>query len=290
LSGVLKKHHDSVGRSPSIVMNFITANVDFDRCFNAPSEQIPLLPLTEGLPGQWRRKELFESYRQGIHDGVFFPALHGLTHFCLKAVTRELPAGGERAQLIRRLWRAQTPYIHWRMPWIGYEYWDPTPEPECRFLSLEEQRTAILKAAEIYKALFASAPFSACAPGYRANTDTRAAWLESGVRVVQNGPGQSKAPYLDEHGMLHTFRNVEIEPATVASDVVSIHSINFQSTLRDFRTGTLALLDKFLEIIEQRWPNVLYAHDADLFRIATEGCYMANGLTVNVASTAGVAK
>jgi hypothetical protein len=303
LNALLKKHRDSVGRSPAMAMNFVMANVDFALSLDSPVGAVSLVPLTDGLPGQWRRPRLSDAYREGIQDGVFFPALHGLTHFCSRAVTRELGAGGENAQLIRKMWRAQTPYIYWRMPWIGYECWDPAPKLELRFLALDDQRLSVLKAAEIYRDLFASAPFSACAPGYRANADTRTAWFEAGVRVVQNGPAQSKVPYLDPHGMLHTFRNVEIEPAIAAPDVeslareaeqcfrsglpvvVSIHSINFHSTIRDYRTATLAVLDEFLGGIEKRWPNLLYVHDADLFRIAMEGSYTANGMTVSVGAT-----
>jgi len=303
LSEVLKKHHDSVGRNPAIVMNFVLANVDFDRSLDSSTDAISLLPLTSGLPAGWRRPRLFDAYRQGIEQGVFFPALHGLTHFCSRAITRELQEGGERALLLLKMWRAQTPYIYRRMPWIGYEYWDPAQQPENRFLALQDQRVSISKAAEIFKTFFSSAAFSACAPGYRANADTLTAWSEAGVRVVQHGPGQNKAPHLDRQGMLHTFRNVEIEPAIAATDVeslvqsaeecfrsgipvvASMHSINFHSTIRDFRTSSLAVLDEFLGKIEQRWPNLLYAHDADLFRIVTEGVYSAKGTEVEVGVT-----
>ena len=221
LRDVLSNHQDSVGRNPSIVMNFIMANVDFDRSLAAREKEIPLVPLSDGLPGQWRRPHLFEAYRQGIEDGVFYPALHGLTHFCAEAVRRELNVGGERAELIRKMWRAQTPYIYWRMPWIGYEYWDGELETDRRFLSLDEQRSAISRAAEIYRTFFAAAPFSACAPGYRANADTRAAWFDCGIRVAQNGPDR-KAPYFDQHGMLHTFRTVEMEPAMARVDLARL--------------------------------------------------------------------
>jgi hypothetical protein len=303
LSAVLKNHHDCMGRTPPMVMNFIVANVDFSRCFGPSTGFIPMLPLSEGLPGQWRRPGLLDGYRQGIEDGVFFPALHGLTHFCPRAMTRELVADGERAQLVRTMWRAGTPYIHWRMPWIGYEYWDPAPKPELQFLSLDEQRSAIQKAMEIYRTLFSSGPVSACAPGYRANADTRSVWFEAGVRVAQNGPGQRKLPYLDQQGMLHTFRTIEMEPAVAPSNleslmqqaegcfrigapaIISIHAINFHSTIRDFRTATLRLLDEFLASVERRWPDVHYIHDADLFRIATEGCYSAAGQATKIGAS-----
>jgi hypothetical protein len=304
LAEVLRKHQDSTGRGPSMVMNFIMANVDFDRCFESGGKQIPLRPLTEGLPGAWRRPQLLEAYQQGIRERLFFPALHGLTHFCEPAVARELNIGGERSELLKKFWRAQTPYIHWRMPWIGYEYWDPGMRPERQFLLVDDQRAAIQRAARIFQELFAASPFSACAPGYRANADSRTAWFETGVRVVQHGPGDRRGPYLDENGMLSTFRTVEMEPASGPCEserlvkeveqcfagglpaVISIHAINFHSTIRDFRTPTLALLDEFLTVLEKKWPDLLYVHDADLFSIATEGAYAGESGRVRVGATA----
>ena len=304
LGEVLRKHRDSTGRRPSLVMNFIMANVDFDRCLEPGQKQVPLRPLTEGLPGKWRRPRLLEAYQEGIRERLFFPALHGLTHFCERAVARELETGGERSQLLQKFWRAQTPYIHWRMPWIGYEFWDPGMRPAHQFLPVDDQRAAIKRAAGIFRELFTANPFSACAPGYRANADSRTAWFEAGVRVVQNGPGERRGPCLDENGMLSIFRSVELEPATEQSDlerlvaqveqcfasglpaVISIHAINFHSTIQDFRTPTLALLDEFLTAIEKKWPDLLYVHDADLFSIATEGAYVGESGRVKVGVTA----
>jgi hypothetical protein len=303
LADVLRKHRDSTGRMPSMVMNFIMANIDFDQAFEAGSKQIPLRPLTEGLPGKWHRPGLFEAYQQGIRERLFYPALHGLTHFCEPAVARELSAAGDRSQLIRTLWQAETSYIHWRMPWIGFELWDSELKPAQRFLSQDHQSRAIQRASGIFQQLFGVSPFSACAPGYRANEDTRKAWLENGVRVAQNGPGERRAPYLDSSGMFFTFRTVEMEPATESCDlenllqqvsecfavgapaIISIHSINFHSMLRDFRSITLKLLDQFLTAVDSKWPDLLYLHDADLFSIATEGAYAGDNGRVRVAAT-----
>lgn len=303
LGEILGKHRDSTGRKPSMVMNFIVANVDFDHCFEPGQKQIPLRPLTEGLPGSWHRPQLLEAYQQGIRERVFYPALHGLTHFCERAVVRELDAGGERSQLVQRLWRAQTPYIHWRMPWIGYEYWDPEMRRARRFLSADDQQAAIKRAAGIFRDLFTSGPFSACAPGYRANADSRLSWFENGVRVAQNGPGERRGPYLDENGMLFTFRTVEMEPAIERCDlerlvsqaegcfasglpaVISVHAINFHSTIQDFRTPTLKLMDEFLTVLERKWPDLLYIHDGDLFSVATEGSYAGENGRVKVGVT-----
>ncbi len=196
LTEVLKNHRDSVGRHPCIGMNFVMANVDFRRCAATGSHEIPLLPLTDGLPAPWQRPSLADAYREGIREGLFYPALHGLTHFSVAAAARELATDSDRRQLLQTLGRAGTPYIHWRMPWIGYEYWDPHLPANHRFLALADQRAAIQRAAKIFDAFFGSIPFSACAPGYRANQDTKAAWFEEGVRVVQGGPGERTSPSL----------------------------------------------------------------------------------------------
>jgi hypothetical protein len=186
------------------------------------------------------------------------------------------------------------------MPWVGYEYWDPTLSPDERFLSLDDQRTIIRRAAEIYRAVFAAIPVSACAPGYRANHDTRTAWFEAGVRVAQGGPGGQQGPSLDTKGMLLTFRNVEMEPSaegcelenivSQANDclsrglpaIVAIHSINFHSTIRDFRTPTLTMLDGFLSAMESKWPDLLYVSDRDLWQIATQGILASRLETIKV--------
>jgi hypothetical protein len=316
LAAILRKHRDSIGRHPCLGMNFVTANVDFPRCQEAGEGEIPLRPLTDGLPDPWRRPGLMEAYRNGIQAGLFVPALHGLTHFCAGAVAREVQGSvdsrreSQRRELLRKLWKAGTPYIHWRMPWIGYEYWDPEQSPDDRFLAIFGQRNAINRAAAIYASLFGSKPLSACAPGYRANQDTKTAWFEAGVRVVQAGPGPEgdpfgPAPKLDAQEMLVTCRNVEMEPATgtcVLDDVVnranaclshgvpaivSMHSINFHSSLQDFRKPALSMLDSFLSAMEARWPDLLYVHDGELWHIATQGSFFAENKDIKVDVTIG---
>lgn len=259
LAAVLAKHQDSTGRHPCLGMNFILFNLDFGKMRARGFRQIDLLPLSAGLPEEWERPALFESYREGIAQGVFRPALHGTTHFCRGAVERCLAEDGDNAHLLRTLWRAGTPYIYWRMPWIGYEYWDPAQSEKDRFLPPESQREFIGSAVGEFAKVFSSLPRSACAPGYRANADTHRIWAQHGIRVAQNGPGALIPPYIDRHGLLQLTRTVELEPATDTSfsleaslqraescfqagvpAIVSLHSINFHSTMRDFRSRTLS--------------------------------------------------
>ena len=295
LGEVLKRHRDSSGRHPCLEMNFIVANLDLSKMIAESFREIHLLSLADGFPAGWTRPGLMDAYREGIAEGVFQPALHGTTHFCRGAVERNASAEGERASLLRMLWQAGTPYIHWRMPWIGYEYWDPEKPEDERFLPTEVQRELIGQTVGGFAKVFETLPRSACAPGYRANDDTCGAWAQHGIRVAQNGPGALLPPHFDRHNLLQLFRTVEFEPATDPAfsveaclrqaessfergipAIVSVHSINFHSTVRDFRSRTLQCLDQMLFAIELKHPDVLYLHDEDLDELVRTGLYKSS--------------
>ena len=297
LNATLKKHRDSAGRHPCFEMNFVLGNLDFGRMEAEGWQRIHILPLADGLPLGWMRSGLSETYRSGIEDGVFHPALHGMSHFCRSEVEKNVAAAGERAALLRTLWQAGTPYIHWRMPWIGYEYWAPENRPDERFLTEDAQKRLIGETVGAFARMFGTLPRSACAPGYRANEDTVRAWAQHGVRVAQNGPGTLTPPYLDGNEVLQLFRTIEFEPAVQKTfsieaclraaescfsegipAIVSVHSINFHSSLRDFRTQTLEQLDAFLGALETKYSELLYLHDAELHELVQNGsCVTRNG-------------
>ena len=159
----------------------------------------------------------------------------------------------------------------------------------------------IRRAAEIFVKLFSRPATSACAPGYRANHDTHVAWSESGIQVAQKGSGAPLPPHVDDCGILNLWRTIDFEPAQrelslekyvqLAEQcfarrvpaVVSVHSINFHSSLKNFRGPTLQALDNFLSILESKYPNLLYVNDADLYAIVSRGKFRTSQGTVSVA-------
>jgi hypothetical protein len=189
------------------------------------------------------------------------------------------------------------------MPWIGYEYWDPEQSAEERFLPAAVQREIVEHAIGWFSKIFAKLPQSACAPGYRANDDTHRAWAQYGIRVAQNGPGTMTPPHFDRHGLLNLYRNVEFEPATEPAfsvdecvrsaescfergipAIISIHSINFHSSVSGFLARTIQLLDQFLSRLQTHHRDLLYLHDGDLHQLVEKGFYeTTQGITqVNV--------
>ncbi len=293
LCALLRRHRDSGARPPCLEMNFVTANLDFDKAIAGGG--LSFQPIDLGLPKGWSRPNLLEAYRAGIEDGVLSAALHGTSHFCRPAVEQSL-SQPERADLLHVFWRAGVPYIYWRMPWIGYEYWDPANASHERFLDFDKQREFIGETVGSFARMFSALPISACAPGYRANDDTHRAWSQHGIRIAQNGPGALVPPQIGRHDILHLTRTVEFEPAVDPAfsldaclaqaercfglgipAIVSLHSINFHSTVKDFRTQTLELLDQFLTVLESRHPDLLYLHDQDLYHLIQKGKYETPG-------------
>lgn len=304
LAEVLQSVRDSTGQPPCLGMNFMIANVDFPASAATGFREIALKPLAEGLPGRWTRPGLYDAYREGIKAGVFSPAVHGATHFCHQAVVHALTREGERRELLRTLWKSETPYVHWRMPWVGYEFWDPENPPAERFIPDAEQQHWIGWAAECFQKFFGEGAVSACAPGYRAGATTHRLWKAQGVRVAQNGPGVMRAPYFDEYGLLHTYRSLDFEPALhpelrledcvknaggwLARGlplIVSVHSINFHSTLASFRQKTLPMLREFLGALKKRFPDLVYVNDRQLLEIVETGSYESGGGRIPVAVT-----
>jgi hypothetical protein len=117
------------------------------------------------------------------------------------------------------------------------------------------------------------------------------AWAECGVRVVHNGRGAPLRPHLDECQILNLYRTIDIEPsqrelsvekyvqlaeacfARGVPAIVSVHSINFHSSIKDFRGPTLQILDSFLSALEAKYPNLLYVHDGDVCDLVERGKY-----------------
>jgi hypothetical protein len=305
IASLLKLHRDSAGRHPALGMNFCVANLDFSSMRKGGFQEIKLLPLARGFPGRWRRPGLLEAYRSGIDQALFHPSLHGLTHFCHDAVAAAILENGQQARSLRLLWEADTPYIFWRMPWIGYEYAKPERAGE-RFLSLDRQRVLIQEAVQMFTDFFGMPPASACAPGYRSNCDTHRAWAECGIRIVQNGIGRGLcAPQIDEFGLLHVHRVIDFEPSQREIDlekylqvasacaaqgvpiIISVHSINFHSSLKDFRGPALNSLGSLLGALESRYPDLLYVSDSDLYEIATTGECRRSGNKISVGVRSG---
>jgi hypothetical protein len=124
--------------------------------------------------------------------------------------------------------------------------------------------------------------------------------------VAQNGNAGALPPAMDDCGVLNLHRTIDLEPFERELPVekymqlaercfergipaiISVHSINFHSSLKDFRGPTLRALDELLSALEARYPNLLYVHDMDLFELVTRGKFKGPRGPVSVEVKQGV--
>jgi hypothetical protein len=111
---------------------------------------------------------------------------------------------------------------------------------------------------------------------------------------------------MDEFEILNLHRTIDFEPsqkdlpiekyvqlatgcfARGIPAIVSVHSINFHSSLKDFRGPTLSALDEFLSALETKFPNLLYINDRDAYEIVTTGKLRTARGTISVRVERGV--
>jgi hypothetical protein len=101
--------------------------------------------------------------------------------------------------------------------------------------------------------------------------------------------------------VLQLSRTIEFEPATDPGfspelcleqaancfqrgvpAVVSVHSINFHSTIRDFRSPTLKYLEDFFSALESKHAGLLYLRDEDLYDLVQTGSFKTEQGTTQV--------
>lgn len=127
---------------------------------------------------------------------------------------------------------------------------------------------------------------------------------QHGVHVAQNDPGKLLPPYFSRLGMVHLTRTIYFEPAVDPAfwidsclepaercfecripAIVSVHSTNFHSTVQDFRSRTLEMLDQFFPALESKHSDLIYLHDEDLRELVKTGGYRSAGGNVSTKVT-----
>jgi hypothetical protein len=277
LGGILAELRDRGGRSACATVNFIMANPDLRTMRDEGFRAFRWVAIKDGFPEPWQDR-LMPAYRQCIDMGVFYPGLHGFTHFnpaeLLRALAEDSPYG-ERA---RALATHDIPYLATVTPEFNFAL--VTRRGAEHFIAEEGQAEWVALGAQLFGETFGMAPRTTCAPGYRANDTTFRVWRQAGIEAAQT---VGDDPVARRNGMLVLSRNVRFEPVlddeatearalrqarrTVARGmpiVVCSHSINYIERHLG-RAGTSRLrLQRFLRSLLDLFPDLRFASDADI--------------------------
>lgn len=276
LATCLARHRDADGRAAGMVANFILANPDLPATRQAGAAALVTVPIDEGFPPPWTDQHC-ATYRDLVASQMFYPGLHGYTHFHGPALLRGLHAAGDFGERVRAMAACGVPYLASLAPEFNFALVtrhggreEPAPA--------DWQADWMRRGVEIFRRVFGSAPVTACAPGYRHDAVTRALWHAAGVRVVQIF-GSRLATV--EQELLILSRNVHFEPGldpakgaehalssadrAIASGVpviVCTHSINYIERFLGRNEHALVELDRFLGGLRRRHPDLRFSDDA----------------------------
>jgi hypothetical protein len=277
LGETLAAFRDRDGTPPCFVTNFILANADLRRMRSEGFQTLRWVSLKDGFPKPWD-EQLVPAYRRNIANKVFFPGLHGFTHFNPGQFLASLSEVSPRGDLCRKLVSQDIPYLASLTPEYNFALVNRVRGET--FVTKANQWEWISKGAALFVDTFDVAPLTACAPGYRANGTTLRLWRKRGLKIAQTvGPGAMAR----EHGLLILQRNVFFEPVLSAPDVVAraldqamhavalgfpvvicTHSINYQSRFVGQAEESRLLLRTLIEELLKKFPGLRFATDTDL--------------------------
>ena len=278
LGDVLADSRDGDGRPACITTNFIMANADLERMRQENFQEFRWMPIDQGLPAPWR-ETLMPAYRANVQRGVFYPGLHGFTHFNAAAMMNLLRQSSARGERMRRLACHGVPYLASLTPECNFALVERQEGAE-QFLPESEQDKWVEAGVRLFTRAFGQPPLTTCAPGYRADEATFRAWRRHGIEAVQSNASDGISLADD---MVRVGRNVAFEPSLVADFsvakaidaaarivecghpiVVCSHSINYMSRfLGNAEAGRRQLAD-LLRGLLAAYPDLRFASDADI--------------------------
>jgi hypothetical protein len=279
LGDTLRRHVDIDGNPACMTANIVMANADLRRMVGEDFSSFRFVPISEGFPEPWENFDILSAYKRLMAMGVFYPALHGFTHFSPKHQVAGWHDKGEFGERVRCLVLNDCPYLASVTPEFNFALLQRHNGID-KFSNETDQREWIEMGVRLFKQSFDMMPVSTCAPGYRANATTYKLWAEQGIKVVQIASG---CVAYEENGLFFIPRTVYFEPglgkidvkqvveaalqqAKMAVDqgkmiVICSHSINYIQRHLGRREECLDALDQLLAGLLKMFPNLRFAND-----------------------------
>jgi hypothetical protein len=277
LGDTLSQFQDADEKPACITANFVMANADLERMHRENFQAFRWTSIDLGFPG-WS-ETLLPAYRRNIDRGLFYPGLHGFTHFNVPAMMKLLTETSARGDRMRRLASYGVPYLASLTPECNFALVERRGEVE-QFLPKSDQEIWIEAGVSLFAHVFERPPVTTCAPGYRANDTTFRIWRRYGLRSAQvtgrRGISKSRA-------MVILQRNVAFEPALKGAAavrtaisvarravecglpiIVCSHSINYISRFLGYAEKGRRQLGDLLRGLLETFPNLRFASDDDI--------------------------
>jgi hypothetical protein len=293
LFSVLKKHKDIIGNSPVFTFNTVVTNPNFQEIKKDNFLKYHYSPFYESYNPS-TAKEIMESWRIGINEGLIYPQFHGREHVNIGRWLKDLQNGREDTLAA----------FDFGMFGISGHI---VKEKRGTYLAVFDDIDGgdeiidefIREGLKIFINTFGLSPKTFIAPNYIWNDSVERSSLINGIIAMQGSATQIlPTKFGIKQGVIKNFlgkksqtgigyliRNVVFEPASdrdkdwIKSTLIQInrafkqkkpaiidsHRVNYMGTLNsENRERNLRMLDELFLQMLKNWPDIKFIHSEKL--------------------------
>lgn len=287
---VLTSFKDEHGNHPIITANTVVANPDFEKIKASGFNEYHYEPFIETLKKYPNHDKVFDYYKLGIKEGVFFPQFHGREHVNVELWLKLLNENNPDFLLAfeNNLWG------------LSNDVFPNLPKSiQATFDTLNDKflLNNIVEGLNLFEQLFGFRSKSFIANNFIWNSTLNSTLYANGVEFLQGMKyqilpkiGNNKRQLIRHHlgkknniGQYYIIRNCGFEPSIDNSNIsktlaeinnsffwnkpaiISTHRINFIGNLvKDNRTKNLNNFKSLIDQILKNWPEVEFLNSSEL--------------------------
>ncbi len=295
---VLMKFKDEKGNHPIITANTVVANPDFEKIKATEFNEYHFEPFTETLKKYPNHDRVFDYYKLGIKEGIFFPQFHGREHLNVKLWLSLIKEKNPHFLLAfeNNMWGLSTDVF----PSMKISIQATFDSNDHIFL-----KDSIQSGLALFEQLFGFQSESFIANNFIYDSSLNKTLNQNGVRYLQgmkyqllplNGsPTRKKNRHFqgekNSFSQTYLIRNCGFEVTENGFDIkktmfeienaffwnkpaiISAHRINFMGELNDKnRKENLSLFETLFFEILKRWPNIEFMNTIQLGKLIDNVC------------------
>ncbi len=294
LFGVLSKVKDKYGCNPVITANNIVANPDFEKIKAAEFSEYFYEPFTQTLDRYSGRDRVFELYKEGINQRLFYPQFHGREHINVNQWMKQLNSNNKK---VLDAFKHNMPTVYKSV------YTNCRNENLDAFGKVEsdgwaEKEEVIQTGLDLFERIWGYRSLSFIAPCYIWPTEIEKILYQNGIKYMQGTHVQREPTFnsnikkkyhyqgqTNKFGQRYLVRNVVFEPSLDPSEdsvsralkeiscafrhkkpaIICTHRFNFMGSIHsENRVKTLEKLYTLLTKLKKQWPEVEFMTTPEL--------------------------
>ena len=299
LFGVLQKFNDVNGNPPVLTAYHVVANPNFEKIYSSNKKEYHYETIIETYARHEHTKKVPELIKEGMNKGLYLPQYHGREHIHVKRYMEAINSDSYKEQIAfenRAIVSSKSTVCnnHYKSDYFkGFDYNNSK--------ELKDIETIHRDGLMVFKKIFKMPSITFIAQGSVWGDHILPMLKEEGVQLIsgqQNIPiGSGKFKVVNknwgsknEFGQVHWRRNCMFEPSRNQDfdwvneclaeieiafrwnkpAVISAHRENFiGSIFEENRDKSLDKLERLLQVVLKKWPDIKFITSAQLAIILT---------------------